>query len=177
MEYASKGVANAGLTTGIIGTALGVLNSGGLGNILGGMNAQGCCSEDHFVNRYEAKQQAEIASLQSQIALRDANTFTDQKLADVYERVNTRINALEKTVWSNSCDQAVTNQKLSDNITFVDSKFAGVQRDIENAVKDMKCYTDKVTCQFVPGKLVMPLDAICPAAQPASTSTTTTPAA
>lgn len=32
MEYASKGVANAGLTTGIIGTALGVLN-GGLGNV------------------------------------------------------------------------------------------------------------------------------------------------
>jgi hypothetical protein len=30
MEYASKGVGNAGLTTGIIGSALGVLNSGGL---------------------------------------------------------------------------------------------------------------------------------------------------
>ena len=28
MEYASKGVANAGLTTGIIGTALGAMNSG-----------------------------------------------------------------------------------------------------------------------------------------------------
>ena len=32
MSYASRGVANAGLTTGIIGTALGALNSvGGLG--------------------------------------------------------------------------------------------------------------------------------------------------
>lgn len=33
MEYASKGVANAGLTTGIVGTALGVLNGGGLDGI------------------------------------------------------------------------------------------------------------------------------------------------
>lgn len=34
-EFASKGVANAGLTTGIIGTAGWLLN-GGLGNVLGG---------------------------------------------------------------------------------------------------------------------------------------------
>jgi len=33
MEYASKGVDNAGLTTGIIGTALGALN--GAGGIIG----------------------------------------------------------------------------------------------------------------------------------------------
>jgi len=33
MEYASKGVGNAGLTTGIIGTALGALN--GAGGIIG----------------------------------------------------------------------------------------------------------------------------------------------
>ena len=35
MEFASKGVAGAGLGLGIAGTALGVL-SGGLGNVLGG---------------------------------------------------------------------------------------------------------------------------------------------
>ena len=41
MEYASKGVANAGLATGIIGTALGVLNNG-FGNIFGvGNNCNG----------------------------------------------------------------------------------------------------------------------------------------
>jgi len=39
MEYASKGVANAGLTTDIIGTALGALN-GGLFNF-GGWNGAG----------------------------------------------------------------------------------------------------------------------------------------
>lgn len=44
MEYASKATADAGLTTGIIGTALGALNSGifngGLSGIFGG-NAAG----------------------------------------------------------------------------------------------------------------------------------------
>ena len=44
MEYASKATADAGLTTGIIGTALGALNSGifngGLGNLFGGVCAQ-----------------------------------------------------------------------------------------------------------------------------------------
>ena len=42
-EFASKGVANAGLVTGIIGTSLGVLNNGGLnlGGILGGNTAGG----------------------------------------------------------------------------------------------------------------------------------------
>ena len=53
-EYASKGVGAAGLTTGIIGTALGVMNNGGLGNIFGGgygWNRNMGCAEDHFVNR------------------------------------------------------------------------------------------------------------------------------
>lgn len=42
-EFASKGVANAGLVTGIIGTSLGVLNNGGLnlGGILGGNTSGG----------------------------------------------------------------------------------------------------------------------------------------
>lgn len=163
MEYASKGVANAGLTTGIIGTALGVLNNGGLGNILGGYS-NNMCSDDHFVNRYESRQSAEIAELKSQIALRDANVFTDQKVADVFERLSTRIGGLEKEIYANTCSQAVTNQKLSDNIAFVDSKFEGVYKDIATASRELRCYVDGT---FVPGKLVMPLDAICPKAQPA----------
>ena len=40
-EFASKGVAGAGLGLGIAGTALGVLNSGGLGGILGGLGGWG----------------------------------------------------------------------------------------------------------------------------------------
>lgn len=177
MEYASKGVANAGLTTGIIGTALGVLN-GGLGNVFGmgnncngGMyNNGGCCSENTMVNRYELNMVQENTSLKSENALLRADKYTDQKIIEAYKDLAGQINALKDTVHVNACNQAVTNQKLADNITFVDSKFIGVEKDIVQAKNDVLCY---VNGTFVPGKLVMPLDSICPAAQPATTTPTT----
>lgn len=166
MEYASRGVANAGLTTGIIGTALGVLN-GGLGLMGNGFeDNHHVCSDDRHVNRYELKQSQEIAAKDSEIALLKANNFTDTKLADIFERLSGRINGLEKEVYQNTCTQAVTNQKLTDNITFVDSKFDGVYKDIEVARREGKSYVDNQLCKYVPGKLVMPLDSICPAAMP-----------
>ena len=92
-EFASKGVAGSGLGLGIAGTALGVLN-GGLGNILGGYNNCGC-SENMMVNRYELQQENRIAKLETEVALRDANIFTDQKIAEVYERLDTKIRGVE----------------------------------------------------------------------------------
>lgn len=86
-EFASKGVAGAGLGTGIAGLSLGVLNTlGGLGGILlgnravpfaAGMAAEAGCSENHTVNRYELSMVQENAKLRSDIALRDANTYAD----------------------------------------------------------------------------------------------------
>ena len=80
---ASRGVANSALGLGIAGTALGILN-GGLGNILNTgtcgcatTRTVGCgCNEDHYVDRYEAAQSAEIARLNTELKLRDANTYT-----------------------------------------------------------------------------------------------------
>ena len=175
MEYASKGVANAGLATGIIGTALGVLNNG-FGNILGmgnncngGMyNNGGCCSENTIVKRYELNMVQENSSLKSENALLRADKYTDQKIIEAYKDLAGQINTLKETVHVNACNQAVTNQKLADNITFVDSKFIGVEKDIAQAKNDVLCY---VNGTFVPGKLVMPLDSICPPAQPATTTT------
>ena len=93
-EFASKGVAGSGLGLGIAGTALGVLN-GGLGNILGA-NYNNCgCSENMMVNRYELNQENRIAKLETEVALRDANIFTDQKIADVYERLDAKIRNVE----------------------------------------------------------------------------------
>lgn len=177
MEYASKGVAGAGLGLGIAGTALGLLN-GGLGNVLGGMgncagvwNANaGCCSDNTMVNRYELNMVQENSSLKSENALLRADNYTDDKIITTYKELAGQINALKETVYANTCNQAVTNQKLADNITFVDSKFDGVYKDIAQAKNDVLCY---VNGTFVPGKLIMPLDAICPPAQPATTTPTT----
>ena len=103
MEYASRGVANAGLTTGIIGTSLGALNAlGGLGGLFTGGNVCGC-SENHTVNRYELGLQQEIAAKDAQIALRDANTYGDQKMLEMYKYIDGQL----KDVRNELCRQAV----------------------------------------------------------------------
>lgn len=158
-EFASKGVATAGLTTGIIGSAAALL-SGSLGNLFGGCNwnrnGNGCCSDDTFVTRYEAKQADTIAQKDSKIALLESNIYTDSKITDVFERLNIRLTALEQST-------AVNTQKITDNLAFLNSR-------IDCEVDKLKCY---VNATFVPGKLVMPLDSICPPAQAATTAPTT----
>lgn len=102
-NYASKGVAGAGLGLGIAGTALGLL-SGGLGNIgIGTANAR--CNEEHWVNRYEASQSARIAELETEVKLRDANTYTDSKILDLYKYVDGRFGVVEAQL----CQQNVYN--------------------------------------------------------------------
>ena len=104
-NFASKGVAGAGLGLGIAGTALGLLNGGGFGNILGGYNHAGECAESRFVNRFEAEQNAKIANLEMQVALRDANTYTDGKLLELYKYVDGKFGFVEHEL----CDQRTYN--------------------------------------------------------------------
>lgn len=125
-EFASKGVAGSGLGLGIAGTALGVLN-GGLGNVLGGivpgMARAGCCSEDHMVNRYEAAQSARIAELETEVKLRDANTYTDQKLLEVYNYFNGKIGCVEGQI----AQQAVYNATNTATLTCLQQQVAALQ--------------------------------------------------
>lgn len=102
-KFASKGVAGSGLGLGIAGTALGLLNNGTLGGLFGGNNCG--CSEDHYVNRYELGLQQELAAKDSKIGLLESNIYTDSKIADVYERLNTKIGGLEAQI----CQQNVYN--------------------------------------------------------------------
>ena len=110
MEYASKGVAGAALGTGIAGLSLGVLNSlGGLGSAVGMFGPRTAvvdadtvgrhyaCSEDHHVNRYEAAQAARIAELETEVKLRDANTYTDQKILATYQYIDGKLEGNLKT--------------------------------------------------------------------------------
>ena len=129
-EFASRGVGVAGLTTGIIGsvgTALGVLNGGlgniGMGGLLGG-NCGGGCSENVLVNRYELGQQQKISELETQVALRDANTYSDQKSLALYQYVDGRLRGIEGQLSA----QAVHNQKTEDS-------FVLARQDI-HAVRD-----------------------------------------
>lgn len=120
-EFASKGVAGSGLGLGIAGTALGVLN-GGLGNILGGGN--NCnCGNQHYINRYEMELENKIVSRDGEIALLKSNIYTDQKIADVYERLNTKIAGVEGAINT----QAVLNASMTSTIGCIQGQVAQLQ--------------------------------------------------
>lgn len=109
-KYASKGVAGAGLGLGIGGAALGLINNGALGGLFGG-NAK--CSEDHYVNRYEAEQNAKIANLEMQVAMRDANTFTMGEMNRFREYVDNRFSGIEAQIGQQSVFNATTTSTLN----------------------------------------------------------------
>lgn len=158
MEYASKGVAGAGLGLGIAGTSLGLLN-GGLGGILGGMNRMSsaqCCPQDQYVNRYEMTMAQELAAKDGEIALLRADKYTDQKLTEVYKDLNSQINNLQQQI----AQQAVYNATVNGTLSCMQQQIAQLQ---------------SLT------KLVVPNASVCPGwgnvtITPATT-TTTTPAA
>lgn len=119
-EYATRGVGTAGLTTGVIGTALGVLN-GGLGNLLSGTGNGNCgCNEDHWVNRYEAAQSARISELETEVKLRDANTYTLSEMNKMRNYVDTRFSGIEAQL----CAQNVTNAQITANLSCMQGNIA-----------------------------------------------------
>lgn len=128
MEYSSNGKGNLGVTLGAIGTGLGVLN-GGLGGLLntnsgccGGAtyNGGGCCSENQWVNRYEATQQARISELETEVKLRDANTYTLSQINGLRDYVERRLDRVESEI----CDQKVYNAANTGAISCIQSQIA-----------------------------------------------------
>lgn len=154
LQRRSSGTAKAGLATGIVGTSLGTLGVlGALGNgatnlfgfgrngcaqpvvVMDGNNgypAGGCCSEDHYVNRYELELQQKIAEKDSQIALRDANTFTDQKNLEMYRYVDGRLRDVEAALAS----QAVVNQKTTDDVLRVQANLDCCCKELRDKICD-----------------------------------------
>ena len=142
-EYASKGVAGAGLGTGIAGLSLGVINAmGGLAG-LGGLfnNRASACGNDMLsaavladclrgrgsvpcgsdcdpVTQREMRLVQEIAAKDSQIALRDANTYGDQKALEMYKYVDGRFRAIEAQLGQ----QAVQNQATKDSFQLLQER-------------------------------------------------------
>ena len=140
--FASKGVAGAGLGLGIAGTALGLLGNGNLlGGLVNGGNAHCGCSEDHFVNRYEAAQSARIAELETEVKLRDANTYTDSKIAELYRVIDGRFGVVESQI----CQQNVVNAQITANIACM-----------QNAIATLNGLT----------KTVIPITNVCPEPMP-----------
>lgn len=144
MSYASKGLAGTALGTGIAGLAVALAN-GGLGNIFTGWGANGNCHENTPVNRYEAQQSARIAELETEVKLRDANTFTMSEMGKLRDYVDGKFATVEKSI----CDQAVYNATNTATIGC-----------IANQVNQLMALT----------KLVIPIASICPTPAVATTA-------
>ena len=133
MEYASRGVANTGLGFGIAGTALGLLSGGG--TLLNGLNpryAEGCCSENHVVTRYEAEQAGRIAQLEGELANKNAEIYTDKKSLELYQYVDGRLRNIEGQL----AQQAVYNATNNGLIGCLQNQVAALQGMTKMVIPD-----------------------------------------
>ena len=159
---------------GIIGTSLGglaVANQGVLGNLLGGilggnqgnndaaaamamgmamgaMNQGGHECHGHHVDRYDLEKDLTISELKSQLALRDANTFSDQKQLEMYKYVDGKFNALEGEL----AKQAVRNQRTEDSFVLANRDLAAVKAELEGKIRmeaERRCCADNAIVRYV----------------------------
>ena len=126
-EYASRGVAGAGLGTGIAGLSLGVLNAmnGGIGGLFnwGGCGNRGVVTVADSVNHNELLLTQENARLQSEVALRDANIYNDQKLLEVYKYFDGEIKQIREEL----CQQRVVNATQVQVLNMYGEQIAALQ--------------------------------------------------
>lgn len=129
MEFATKGTGDAALATGIIGTALGVMN-GGIPGILGGYNGyngNGC------VNREAFDLSMKLSASESEKALLQADLASEKKMVEVFNAATNRTNAvrdellaeiraLDKKVDDGFAAQAVTNCKCSSAVNLLQNQ-------------------------------------------------------
>lgn len=135
-DYASKGVAGAGLGLGIAGTALGLLGGNGLNGLLGWNNCGNGCG-NQMVNRYEAGQSARIAELETEVKLRDANVYTMTEMGKLRDYVDRRLDGVNASI----NQQAVINAQVAANLS---------------------CLTNTVNTLSGLTKTVIPIASICP---------------
>ena len=124
--YSSNGKGNLGVTLGAIGTGLGLM-SGGLGNVGGLFGGAKSCSEDHTVNRYELGLQQEVAAKDTKIALLESNIYTDAKISDVYERLNTKFDGKIACLEGAIAQQAVYNATNTGTLSCLQGQVAALQ--------------------------------------------------
>lgn len=139
--YASKGVAGTALGIGIGSLALGAMNSGilgpgGLGGWAFGRNGA-VIYDDPNTNRYEMGLHGRIADLETEVKLRDANIYTDQKLLELYKYFDGEL----KGVNAQLSHQGVINAQLTANLSC-----------LQNTVNTLAGLT----------KTVISIDSICP---------------
>ena len=137
-----QGQGNLNTVLGSLGTAsfLGI----NANNLLGGLGGRCGCGGDGSgapISRYEAGMMQELAAKDAKIGLLESNIYTDQKIADVYERLNTKIAAMKDEQNAINMQQAVYN---------------GVN------TATLQCVQNQVSQLLGITKLVIPNTSVCP---------------
>lgn len=134
-----------------IAGSLGLASFLGLNAANGGLfgGRIGSSSSTEYVTKAEFNMAQELAKKDSEIALLKSEQNTEIKIADVYERIMTRVNADQRAQAEWNASQSVANAQMSSQIAVNASSIAALQN----------C-CNKLT------KMVIPADNVCPKPMP-----------
>lgn len=141
MEYASRAVGNAGLTTGIIGTALGALNGAGGLDLLNLGPRRPRDDGDIPVTRHDMGLYRELAEKDFKIASLESNKYTDQQIRDLSGKLNARMDMQFGGVQQQLNAQAVWN---------------ATQQGLIGCIQGQVAQLQSMTQLVIPNKSVMP---------------------
>lgn len=166
MIPASRGVANAGLTTGVIGTALGALNAlAGLGGAaMAGTVVHN--NDDPAVNRYELNLVRELQNKDAALAISESEKHTEKKMVEVYNALNAQDKAIRAEIEA--------RYREFRDFTDQQSTYNGVNTATLGCMKNQIDQLMSLTAMRIPNT------SICPgwgAVEVKPVTTTTTPAA
>lgn len=149
-EYASKGVAGTGLGLGIAGTALSLMQNGGLGNILGG------CGGANAATLAISERDAKIAKLESE-------KYSDGKTQELYnyitmqnEKLSNFLCGVDKRLYSLETAAPLREQILDGKIAQVADKVACCCSATNAALANLSAVVNNIT------KTIIPIDSVCP---------------
>lgn len=151
-DFASKGVANAGLTTGIIGTVLGAAansnncNGGLLGGLLGGNRCGYGLAESQYV-----------ASILAENGMLKAENYSDRVAKEVYQQTLADNKQLRQDIRDElALREQITAGKIESLANVTTCNFNAVNTAIANLANTVNGIT----------KCVIPATAICPEVMP-----------
>ena len=133
-EFASRGVANAGLTTGIIGTSLAglmALNGNNNGGLFGGLFGNNC---------------GQVSALQSEVAMLRAEKYSDRGVADLNNATDLKLEKLSDRIFdkyinpmaTEIADSRVREAKLQTEVTAMKENYdLKVQLEVEKLHRRM----------------------------------------
>ena len=147
-DVASKGLGNTALGLGIAGLATSLLGGGAtlLGMGRNGMTANPNDPDARFVTKSETNLIQENSTLKTELAIQKSENYTDKKLVEVTQYIDTKLRRVEDKVDANKdAQQAVNAQQMAYN--------AAANANID-VLKSQVAALNGVTKLFVPSSNV-----------------------